>query len=163
MNKLYCVLFLLFSVLLTSFAQTNSCEDVKKENDYLRNALNINKPVMQAVAQNVEFSITKIEGNKTEQTVTITVLLNNKAANTYFQWYLSGLKAIDMEGNSYKLGTSFSREQLYTDVPYKAEIKLQKILPKVEMLRLFALSFYSVKQGEKAPELEFRDLPIEWN
>ncbi|MDR2919035.1 MAG: hypothetical protein LBV72_06695 [Tannerella sp.] len=161
MNRLFCLL-LFCGFTLSAFSQAGNCEELKKENEYLKNVLKINTPVMKGASENIEFSITRIEGNKTEQVVTITVLLNNTAPNRAFQWNGTGMKAIDLEGNVYKLNTSFTRETLYTDVPLKCEVKIQKILPKIEFVKLLSLSFYPEKSGGKSPVLEFRDLPIEW-
>lgn len=161
MNRLFCLL-LFCGFTLSVFSQADNCEELKKENEYLKSVLKINTPVMKGTSENIEFSVTKIEGNKTEQAVTITVLLNNTAPNRVFQWDGMGMKAIDLEGDSYKLNTSITRETLYTDVPLKCEVKIQKILPKVELIKLLSLSFYPGKSGSKSPVLEFRDLPVEW-
>lgn len=158
MNKLFYLLLGLCCYTLSAFSQ----DDLKKENDYLRNALNINAPISTTTLEDVEISIVKIEGNSTSQTVVVTLLLNNKAANRNFQWYGVDMKAVDVEGNLYKIKPDHSRNIIHTDVPVRSQVVIQQILPKTKIIKLLALPFFS-HTGSRSLIAEFRDLPVEWD
>ena len=159
MNKLFYLLLGICCYTLSAFAQ----DDLKKENDYLRNALNINAPISKTILEDVEISIVKIEGNSTSQTVVVTLLLNNTIANRTFQWNGVDMKAIDIEGNIYKIKPDYSRNIIHTDVPVRSQVVIQQVLPKTKIIKLLALSFFSLRTNTRSPIAEFRDLPVEWN
>ena len=159
MNKFFYLLLGLCCYTSSAFAQ----DDLKKENDYLRNALKINTPITKTTLEEVEISIVKIEGNSTNQTVVVTLLLNNKAANRTFQWNLSDMKAVDVEGNSYKINPDHGRNIIHTDVPVRSQVVIQQVLPKTKIIKLLALPFYPLHPNTRSPIAEFRDLPVEWN
>src|SRR5437588_9350020 len=62
----------------TSFA---SYEDVKKENEYLKKALSLNKPITELQNGDLTFSVIKVEGNSKSQQVAIEILVKNKGRN----------------------------------------------------------------------------------
>lgn len=91
---------LLLSMIVTNFIFAQNCEEIKKENDYLKQIINVNKPEYKIEFDKTEFLITKIEGDSKQQTVSISILVNNKDVNKYISMF--GFTAIDLEGNEYK-------------------------------------------------------------
>jgi hypothetical protein len=143
-------------------AQSN-CDELKKENEYLKNTLKISTPTKTVSAVNIDFNIIKVEGNTKDQTVTLVMTFVNHNANEAIQYY--GTQAIDVEGNEYKgsnhsIGSERSRNTLYTDTPVKATITFSKVLPSVKMFKLVPIHFLYNKPLDV--KIEFKDLPITW-
>jgi hypothetical protein len=121
----------------------------------------------------VEYTLVKCQGSAKAQTVTLTFLLTNSAANQVRK--ITRLKAIDEQGDEYavegyqaKLGSGSSvYTTLATGVPIKAVVVVPKILPKVKTFKLVTFTVY----GENHPaspaggniDLEYRDVAISWN
>lgn len=161
MLRLIPVVLLLFVHTVVT-AQTN-CEDVKKENEYLKKALQITTPAKTITSSKIDFNLLKVEGNTKEQTVEIILTLVNHDANTKFEY--RGVTALDVEGNEYKtndcwVGSEKYGNKIYTDTPVKSVIKLSKVLPGVKILKLLALSYYG--EAGRSIEIEFKDLTISW-
>ncbi|WP_343699894.1 hypothetical protein [Chitinophaga sp.] len=143
-------------------AQSN-CEELKKENEYLKKALNITTPIKTVTTANIDFNILKVEGNTKDQTVTVSMTFVNHDANEAIQYY--NTQAIDVEGNEYKgsnhsIGSEGSRNTLFTDTPVKSTITFKKVLPSVKIMKLIHLHLLYNKPPNV--KLEFRDLPITW-
>ncbi|HAR72008.1 MAG TPA: hypothetical protein DCR77_01175 [Flavobacteriaceae bacterium] len=127
-NKLLVLSFLLS---YTIFAQ--NCEEIKKENDYLKQILHINTAEYKTEFDKTEFLITKIEGDTKQQTVTFTILVNNKDVNKVIA--MGTFSAIDLEGDEYKKQdfaeikglNSLGSETFSTNVPKKIEPILVKV------------------------------------
>ncbi len=124
-------------------------------------------------AYGVEYALVKCQGNAKAQTVTLTFLLTNSAANQVRK--ITGLKAVDEQGDEYavagyqaKLGSGSSvYTTLATGVPVKAVVVVPKILPKTKSFRLVTLTMYG--EGHPASpaggniDLEYRNVAISWN
>lgn len=156
-------IFFLLALGQTSMAQTN-CDELKKENESLKKALQITTPVKTITSSKIDFNFIKCEGNAKEQTVEITLTLVDHDANRSFQFHRT--KAIDIEANEYetsdvKVGGATSGNTIYTDTPVKAVIKCTKILPSIKMLKLIPLSYFNGAPGNSI-EIEFRDIAITW-
>lgn len=146
-------------------AQT--CEEVKKENEYLKHALNITKPQYKVDFDQTEISIIKIEGSIQQQAVTITMLVTNKESKKFIS--LNDFSAVDLEGNQYEKkiyeeikGLNSTGSNLFSwDVPVKIQPILINVPASVQYLKLFKFDYYSevLKRHET---LEFRDLKIMW-
>jgi hypothetical protein len=150
---------------------SQNCDQVKteltkarEENEYLRNALKIGKPVKEVNSDNIDFKLLKVEGNSKSQTITATLTLKTSAAN----WYImSSVKSIiDIDGNEYKLksytigASNYQQIEFNTDVPIKCTYTFEGVLPSVKMIKLFKFG-YTHKFGEKY-FVEFRDLSVDW-
>lgn len=172
MNRHFLLTVLLCLFVTALFAQTN-CDEIKKENDYLKKALNLNKPVTEIQNGDLVFSVTKVEGNSKSQVVTIEMLVKNTGRN--LDDFTSEVKSvIDINGTEYLLSKAFigakegsAYATLYRDVPLKCKYIFAGIQPEVKIIKLFN---YPVKyhipgtnsfdfQKEAA---EFRDLTIVW-
>ncbi|MDM1551176.1 hypothetical protein [Empedobacter falsenii] len=161
-NKL---LFLSFLLSYTIFAQ--SCKEIQKENDYLKQILHINTAEYKTEFDKTEFSITKIEGDIEYQTVTFTILVNNKDVNKVIA--MGTFSAIDLEGNEYKKQdfaeikglNSLGSDTFNTNVPKKIEPILVKVPANTQLIKLFKFNYYSdILHDYKT--IEFRDLKIKW-
>lgn len=123
-------------------------------------------------AYSVEYKLVKCQGDSKAQTVTLTFLLTNSAANQVRK--ITRLKAVDEQGDEYdvegykaKLGAGSSvYTTLATGVPVKAVVVVPKILPKTKAFKLITLTVYG--EGHPAApaggniDLEYRDVSIDW-
>lgn len=166
MKQLNCILCFFTIVLIqsTAFSQT-TCDEVRKENEYLKKALKITTPVKTATSLNIDFNLIKAEGNKKEQTVTLTLTILNHEANQNVQF--SNAKAIDAEGNEYEtsdihIGSSGARNMVYTETPVKTTIRFEKVLPSTQLLKLVPINYYNEKKSGTV-SFEYRDISIDWN
>lgn len=140
-----------------------SCDDLKKENESLKKALQINAPTKTVKSANIDFNLIKCEGNTKDQTVSIILTLQNHDANRRILF--DPARAIDIEGNEYKsdkisIGAEGHSNSLYTDVPIKTVIRLTKVLPTVKILKIIPLKFYDPSAGHF--EVELKDLAVSW-
>ncbi|MGX9987382.1 hypothetical protein [Soonwooa purpurea] len=155
------------SLIATNFVFAQNCDETKKENEYLKQVINVNKPEYKLDFDKTNFSITKIEGNIKQQTVTISILVNNQDVNKYVS--MNDFTGIDLEGNEYKKKeytetkglNSLGSDTFSTDVPKKIEPILVKIPSNTQFLKLLKFDYYSdILKNHKT--LEFRDLKINW-
>ncbi len=159
-------IFVLTPIFLFAFhiaiAQTN-CDDLKKENEYLKKTLQINTPTKTVTTGKIDFNLIKCEGNTKDQTISVVFTLVNHAANRRI--LIDPAKAIDIEGNEYRsdkisIGSGDQHGDLYTEVPIKTVVRLIKVLPEVKILKIVPLKFYDPAAGHF--EVELKDLPISW-
>ncbi|SFO02475.1 hypothetical protein SAMN05428949_4169 [Chitinophaga sp. YR627] len=166
MTRFISPILLLLSFLFT-YQSTNaqaSCDDLKKENEYLKNALKISTPTKTITSSKIDFNLLKVEGAAKEQTASVILTLVNHDVNRDF--HFSKAVAIDMEGNEYefldiKIGSASIINKIYTDTPIKTVVKFSKVLPAVKIFKLVSVAYYT---GEtlKTIDLEFKDLAISW-
>lgn len=136
-------------MIVTNFVFAQNCEEIKKENDYLKQIINVNKPEYKIEFDKTEFYITKIEGDIKQQTVSISILVNNIDVNKYIS--LSGFTAIDLEGNEYKkkdyaetIGlNSLGSDTFSTNVPKKIVPILVKVPANTPIIKLMKFNYYS--------------------
>lgn len=153
-------------IMLLTFHVVNAqsgCDDVKKENEYLKKTLQINTPIKTVSAVNIDFNVIRVEGNSKDQTVTLVMTFVNRNANERLQYY--DTRAIDVEGNEYagsnhSIGSAGTSNTLYTDTPVKSTITFPKVLPAVKVIKLVHIHFLYNKPLDV--EIEFKDLPITW-
>lgn len=143
-------------------AQTN-CDELKKENEYLKKTLQINTPTKTVTSAKIDFNVIKCEGNTKEQSVNLVLTLVNHDANRRI--LIDPAKAIDVEGNEYRsdkilIGTETVSNDLYTDTPLKTVITIVKVLPSVKMLKIIPVKCYDPASGHF--EVELKDLNISW-
>ncbi len=150
---------------LSAVAQTN-CEELKKENEYLKKAMQINTPVSKVTSSKIDFNFVECKGDAKDQTITLVLMLVNHDANREFQFRVAD--AVDMEGNEYpygkfSIGGRETSNTIRTEVPIKTTIVFKKVLPGVKMLKSIAISYYDDNPGPgREPEIEFRDVAVKW-
>ncbi|WP_413533205.1 hypothetical protein [Empedobacter brevis] len=158
---LLCSFFFSYAI----FAQ--NCEEIKKENDYLKQILHINTAEYKTEFDNTEFTITKIQGDTKQQTVTFTILVNNKDVNKSISMW--DFTTIDLEGDEYKKQdfaetkglNSLGSNTFSTNVPKKIQPILVKVPTNTQFFKLFKFN-YSSDILNDYKTIEFRDLKIEW-
>ena len=77
MKKLLGFTAIFLSLCFAGFGQQN-CDSIKKENANLKRVLSIFEPVKTASSQDLDFIITKVQGNIKTQAVTITFMTINR-------------------------------------------------------------------------------------
>ena len=148
-------------------ALKSEMKSVKKDNDYLKNVLKINTPILQISKEGNDFRITKVEGNKSEKSISINFLVesldNNISAN------LDNFTLVDMEGNQYEIDFHKSSSpylKLSVNVPINVKITFSGIKGEIEFVRLFKFrSRNNVNQTSikvSSSIQEFRDLNVIW-
>ncbi|QEH43811.1 hypothetical protein [Chitinophaga sp. XS-30] len=157
------LLLLAFAFTQLSVKAQSDCDELKKENEYLKKAIKFTTPTKTLTSSKIDFNLIKVEGNTKEQSVDIVLTLTNRDVNKNIN--LSKAVAIDIEANEYetyntKIGSGGSRNKIYTDTPVKTVIRFTKILPGVKMLKLVPISYYD--ESGNTVGIEFKDLTIDW-
>ena len=119
----------------------------------------------QQTVQKVDFALVKCQGNTKAQTVTVTLLLTNRAANQDVQFV--NAKAIDDQGDEYQtydihVGSGGARNSLATSVPVKAVFIVPKVLATTKVFRLFSTPVYDNSSPGREINIEFRSVSISW-
>lgn len=146
-----------------SMAQAG-CDEIKKENEFLKKAMQVTTPVKTITSSKIDFNFIKCEGNIKEQVVSVILTLVDHDVNQEFQF--NRIKAIDIEANEYPeesvlIGSTTSRNKIYTDTPIKVVIKFTKVLPSIKMIKLIPISYFYGEPGHSI-EIAFRDVAIDW-
>ena len=185
-KQIFAVIGLFFSM-LSAYAQ--DCEAVKAENKRLKFEIAslrysaIGKApdgskVTQRVSSgsssfaaqtqtdnDISFKVTSVIGDRKNQTVIVTVIVTNKAANK--EGYSTNVSSFTSEeGEEFKLksvliGKDPYPKTIFTDAPLKTTYVFEGILPKVDKIKLLPFK-YVWNLGGKIGQVEFRDLPITW-
>lgn len=123
-------------------------------------------PIQIANAEDIEFKLFSAEGSKRAQTIRMTVILTNRAANRFIWSDVHSI--IDANGNEYLIKSFTNGASAYdahvpldTDVPRKCTYTFGGILPTVAMIKLFKFQ-YQHKSLDDPNAVEFRDIPIDW-
>ena len=157
--------------------EVNQCDALKKENDSLKKALGLNEPILFYTSNDVEYKLTKVIGDKKNQTVTVELLVTNKIENRDFEM-------LNVMGNSIKIITVngdvlFSSEglvpgvrpyssttTLHTDTPLKLMFSFGPLLPTNEYIKLFYFNYklrnFRDSRKDNTEEIEFKNLKINW-
>jgi len=123
-------------------------------------------PIQIADAEDIEFKLLSAEGSVRAQTIRMTVILTNRAANRFI-W--SDVHSItDGNGNEYLIKSFTNGASAYdihvpldTDVPRKCTYTFGGILPTVATIKLFKFQ-YQHKMLDDPTSVEFRDIHIDW-
>jgi hypothetical protein len=114
----------------------------------------------------IEFKLIKAEGNKSAQTITLTLLLTNSAANALIQTRVHSI--FDTDGNEYLMKshrhgaeTFSSSIPLTTGVPIRCVYVFGGVLPSARTIRLFTFAY--LQQSGQTHSVEFRDIFVDWN
>jgi hypothetical protein len=173
----------LFAAVMTAYGygQTN-CDALKKdnetlqsankvltsENEYLKKALDLNKPVLESEQENSTYTITAVKGNKAGKNIEITFLIESKDENK--KMTIEDISVVDVEGNEYKIDlykSSKTYPQLSKNVPVKLTFSFKDVPGEPMFIKMFR--FKTISQLERntfeksRANLEFRDLKVNWN
>jgi hypothetical protein len=176
------ILFLsAISIASLGYSQTN-CESFKKENEilqstiksvsseneYLKKALDINKPILETEKENSSFKITKAIGNKAEKSIAITFLVEAKDENK--KMTIDGISIIDIGGNEYEIDFYKSSQpfpDLALNVPIKLNFSFKDIQDEPLFIKLFRFKTNSKTEKNNIEgirsNIELRDIKVFWN
>jgi hypothetical protein len=174
----------LLTIAAFSMLQMNSqnCDSIKKENEYLKSALSIRE-----VSSNYDFTtpsriqikIDKAIGDKSKKTITLKCHLVNKVSIQLFP-NLYDVTAFDFEGNKMtdfqvttKSGTMekdkarYAELELVPDIPFRYDIvikDIEKEMPIIKSIKLnsYITTFPSDKDKARYWEFVLENLKIEW-
>ena len=123
-------------------------------------------PLQVTSAEDIQFKLVSAEGFTRAQTIRMTVVLINSAANRHVWSDVHSI--VDPDGNVYELksftcggSTVDERIVLDTDVPMRCTYTFGGVLPSVRMIKLFKFE-YRHKSLDDPNAVEFRDIPIDW-
>ena len=143
-------------------------QSVKNENDYLKKVLEINSPILESEKNNDNFRITKVTGDKTDKTISITFLVEAKDENK--KMTIQDISFVDLEGNEYQADLYKSSRpfpELSANVPLKLAFSFKDISDEPKIIRIFKFRVTTQPTRNlfenKRSELEFRDLKVSWN
>ena len=158
------VLFFTFQNFLFS-QRTLDCDALKRQNEYLRKALNLNTSLSSSGFELIEFDIVKCEGNSSRKTITISLLVTNKDETKSSSG--ENFKIYDLNGNEYqasnvKLGIeNWSRYTMPNDIPVKCTVIFENIQDEILFVKSFSFNITSYK-SYKTKWVGFKDLKVEW-
>ena len=154
----------------------STCEELRKENEYLKKALLLNNPVIEVHNGDLKFSIVKVEGNSKSHLVTIEIIVKNTRRN--IEAFAAKVKSIvDINGMEYQIdkayiglkdATTFAFTDLRKNTPLKCRYVFKGVQPEVKALRLFNYPVEYHIPGANAFDFEnknaeFKNLSIVWN
>ena len=166
MKKITLLLVLFFTFQNFLFSQRDlDCDALKRQNEYLRKALNLNAPLSSSGFELIEFDIVKCEGNSSRKTIVITLLVTNKDETKSSSG--RNFKIYDLKGNEYqasnvKLGVeSWRYYTMPNDIPVKCTVIFENIQDKILFVKSFSFNITSSKSGQ-TKWIGFKDLKVEW-
>lgn len=149
--------------------------NLSSENLYLKNALNINKPIYELDKDNTNFKIVKILGNKATKTVYINVIVVSKDENRNYVAGIGNISITDLEGNEVDadyMKSESSNGNLVLNVPKKITwaftYNSKDDFNENRIIKLFKWRIDSRVESKKdSPNylktyLEFKDLNVDW-
>ncbi len=142
-------------------------QTVKSHNIYLNKILEINTPILEQKLNNNEYKITKIVGNKKENTISINFLIAAKDENKTS--ILLDFSIVDLLGNEYQVDLKRSTNtfpKLTVNVPMNIKITFKDIIEEPKIIKLFRFSSRNEPERNSADfnksKQEFRDLNVNW-
>jgi hypothetical protein len=124
------------------------------------------RPLQTTEVEDIEFTLLSAEGSSRAQTIRMTVVLTNHAANRFIWSAVESMS--DADGNEYLLKSFTNGASSYdnhipldTEVPRKCTYTFGGVLPSVKTIRLFKFR-YRHKSLDDPNVVEFRDIPIDW-
>lgn len=149
----------------------DQCAELKKENEELKKALNLNTPITSMTSNDIDFNVVKVYGNIKTQMVTIEILLTNKSVNKKLSFIKDQIKIITLDGialpiSNYSIpsnGIDFYSMtfDLSSNVPTKCTLSFSELLPTNKYIKLLNLRYFALKDGSENT-VELKDLPITW-
>lgn len=145
----------------------NEIQTVTTQNNYLKKAFDINKPILEQNEGNSTYNITKVVGNKKDKTITINFLIEAKDENK--QASIQDFSLVDLLGNQYEIDF-YQSSNVYPDlvlnVPLTNKITFKEIIDEPQIIKLFKFkTSYTLEknafEGYRSIQ-EFRDLNVVW-
>ncbi|MFN4146928.1 MAG: hypothetical protein ACK4GN_13975 [Runella sp.] len=159
MKVFFTTLFVIgWAAAMPTIAQTNDCDQLRSEVEYLRGALKMqSNPVYTDVVMGVQLKILSIVGSKRSRTVQVNALFTSqrtdKEGSFYYYHYV-----VDPEGNEYNVRCC-TPMALSADVPRAMFLTFDNISPDIPMFRIMKLNIYVDRQQKV---MEYRNVKIDW-
>lgn len=143
-------------------------ESVKMKNLYLKEVLEINKPILEQEHNGNKYKITKVVGNRKDKTISINFLIEAKDENK--QAIFMDYSIIDLLGNEfskfdYKQTTGIN-PKLSVDVPMNIKFTFKDIIDEPKVIKMFRFRTQNKPQANtfnsNSSRQEFRDLNVVW-
>ena len=142
-------------------------QSVKSQNLYLKDALEIRKPILEQVKDSTSFKIIKVVGDKKTESITISILI--EALDRNKNPLIDSFSAIDLEGDEFGVnrlnditGLRYGRTAALTKKdPLKILPVIIKVPKSTQILKLFKFHYFSA-ESMNHEDIEFRDLNIIW-
>lgn len=156
------------SVLLISSLRAD-IESVKMKNLYLKEVLEINKPILEQEHNGNKYKITKVVGNRKDKTISINFLIEAKDENkqaTFMDYSIIDLLGNEFSKFDYKQITGIN-PKLSVDVPMNVKFTFKDIIDEPKVIRMFRFRTQNDAEGSRTydytiSKLEFRDLNVVW-
>jgi hypothetical protein len=155
---------------IKSTTSVNNCDEIKKENEFLKKTLKIQEPIKFYEDEDLEIKIIAAKGNLKTQIIKIDYLITNKKRIKTITMDARNEKYISVEGEMIPLAKGYTvyNTELNTDVPVKTSVEIGTILPENTTIKLITLR-YILTDATKvvygfSPSIiaEFKDVQIDW-
>jgi hypothetical protein len=148
----------------------NQCDELKKENEFLKKTLSINEPIKTYADNNIEIKLVSAKGNIKTQKITIEYLITNKIQIRNFKIDANIEQIVSMSGDIIPLtkGYSVFDVELNTDIPIKTALEIGTILPENTIIKFLTMKYLLYKSGTTfygwtpTGVAEFKDIPVTW-
>ena len=135
------------------------------ENKYYKEVLRINTPILKGTAQQVQYTITQVNGHVANKTITINFLAESPVAIKKIQ--IDEGSGIDAEGNiiapvKYGYGPTLGMAELFERVPVKGTVVLKNVDKQIPVLKIFKLSHFARGAERENRAVVFKDVPVNW-
>ncbi|MHB8258917.1 MAG: hypothetical protein ACYDCN_01590 [Bacteroidia bacterium] len=146
---------------------TNQCDELKKENEFLKKELDIRTPIKTVSQNDLEIKLVSAKGNIKTQTIKLDFLITNKANIRQFIISRLNQKFVTVEGTLIPITKNYTIDgiDLATDIPIKTTVEIGTILPKNTILKLVSLGYMinAINSiGGDTYTAAFTDIPVEW-
>lgn len=145
-------------------ATPNQCDELKKENDFLKKELKLNEPIKKVEQDDIEIKLVAAKGNIKTQTIKLEYLITNKIKIRRFRINGNDDQFVSIEGDLIPVIKSYSVQSLdlVTDVPIKTIIEIGTILPENKIIKLATFIYKLGEYPWVNGMAEFKDIPIDW-
>jgi len=160
----------LFSLLITksSIAQTSNCESLKKENDYLIKALQLQQDTglfSFTTSDKFHMKLISVEGDRKNRTIKLSFISTNLGSRKEFYnfyMFLSGTKLIDHNGTEYTKPETFIGKPLQrtsvleSNTPVKSWFIFYDIIEDLPFIKKAVLKY------DNQEFFELNNLKVQW-
>lgn len=145
----------------------NQCDELKKENEFLKKTLKINEPIKTFEQDDIEIKLISAIGNIKTQTIKIEYVIINKIKIRQFLIDAFKEQFVSIDGDLIPVTKSYNvfNIELITDIPIKTSVEIGTILPENKLIKLTTMK-YKIGPLYTPSEIngtaEFRDIPVIW-
>ena len=146
----------------------SSVNAVTTENIYLKEVLDIQKPIKEASVDNTNYKVVAVRGNKEEKRIYLDLMLESTDMDIYYNIQFADI--IDVLGNKYSFDRYVSKNvkgEQYLNVPLKITCVFRYIEEQPKFIKILKINVdkgpigASYKQKVES-SFQLRDLPVVW-